>query len=78
MKCIQALRDSKPYQAGDITKVKDAEALSKVDNRYWKYVPKSEWKTATKKPKPEEIEALREKYPANVEGSKEFKNVNNK
>ena len=48
MKCVQALRDSKTTKAGDIVRIKDAEAASRVDNRYWKYVSKGEWKKATR------------------------------
>ena len=48
MKCIQALRDSKSYKAGDIVRVKDAEADLRVDNKYWKFTSKSQWKSANK------------------------------
>jgi len=41
MKCLQ---DTK---TGNITRVSDLEAYQKAGNRY-KYVPKSEWKAATR------------------------------
>jgi hypothetical protein len=33
---------------------------------------------ATRKPKAEEVESVREEYPANVEGSQEFNKANKK
>jgi len=50
MKCIQAIRESKYAKIGDIKRVSDTEANEKVDTKYWKFVPKSEWKSSTKQP----------------------------
>ena len=49
MKCIQAIKDTKHSKAGDIKRLSDSEARSKVDMGNWKFVPKSEWKSATRK-----------------------------
>jgi hypothetical protein len=48
MKCIQAVRETKYAKVGDIKRVSDIEANEKVDTKYWKFVPKSEWKGARK------------------------------
>jgi hypothetical protein len=48
MKCIQAIRETKYAKVGDIKRVSDAEANEKVDTKYWKFVPKSEWKGTRK------------------------------
>ncbi len=48
MKCIQAIRETKYAKVGDIKRVSDAEANEKVDTKYWKIVPKSEWKGTRK------------------------------
>lgn len=48
MKCIQAIRETKSSKVGDVKRVSDLEANEKVDTRYWKFVPKSEWKGTRK------------------------------
>ena len=53
MKCIKNIK------TGDIQRVDDFQADSRVGNT-WQYVPKSEWKAATRKPKPEVVEAVEE------------------
>ena len=75
MKCIQAIKETKYSKVGEIKRVSESEANEKVDIKYWKFVPKSEWKS-TKKVSLDQI--LREQYPANVEASKEFNKVNKK
>ena len=73
MKCIKAIKATKYSAVGDIKRVKEDEANEKVDTGYWKFIPKSEWKEATRKQ-----EEVREAYPANVEGSPEFNEANRK
>jgi hypothetical protein len=51
MKCIQAIRAGKYSEIGDIKRVDDIDAQEKVTSGYWKFIPKSEWKLATRKPK---------------------------
>jgi hypothetical protein len=48
MKCIQAIRETKHTNVGDIKRVSDLEANEKVDTKYWKFVPKSVWKGTRK------------------------------
>ena len=48
MKCIRAIKETKYSKVGDIKRVSDQEANEKVDTKYWKFIPKSEWK-GTKK-----------------------------
>lgn len=53
MKCI------KNTKTGDIQRVDDRQADAKVGST-WMYIPKSEWKAATRKLKPEVVEAVEE------------------
>ena len=48
MKCIQAIRETKYAKVGDMKRVSDLEANEKVDTKYWKFIPKSQWKLSTK------------------------------
>lgn len=50
MKCIKALRASKGIEVGEIKRVDDKTANNMV-GLSWAYVPKSEWKLATRKTK---------------------------
>jgi len=54
MKCIQAIRETKYSSVGDIKRVTEVEADEKVSTGYWKFVPKMEWKLATRSKKVEE------------------------
>lgn len=71
MKTIKAIKATKNTEVDKIKRVTDKEADDNVRSGYWKYVPKSELKT-------QKVEEVREKYPANVEGSKEFNKANKK
>ena len=51
MKCIQAIRAGKHSEIGDIKRIDDIDAQEKVTSGYWKFIPKSEWKLATRKTK---------------------------
>ena len=53
MKCLKNLK------TGNIIRVDDKQADNMAGNT-WKYIPKSEWKAATRKPKPEVVEATEE------------------
>lgn len=44
MKCIKCIKQAKSYTIGEIRRVKDNEAEERVNNGYWKYVSKTEWK----------------------------------
>ena len=50
MKCIKVIKATKDHTVGTIRRVDDREADSKVGSGYWMFIPKSEWKLATRKP----------------------------
>lgn len=50
MKCIKALRATKDVEVGDVKRVDDRTAYNMVGTM-WAYIPKSEWKLATRKSK---------------------------
>ena len=51
MKCIKCIKVAKGYELDEIRRVNDTEADERVNGGYWKFIPKSEWKLATRKPK---------------------------
>lgn len=51
MKCIKCIKIAKGYELDEIRRVSDIDADERVKGGYWKFVPKSEWKLATRKPK---------------------------
>lgn len=51
MKCIKCIKVAKGYELDEIRRVSDNDADERVKGGYWKFVPKSEWKLATRKPK---------------------------
>jgi len=51
MKCIKCIRVAKGYEIDEIRRVSDDDADDRVKGGYWKFVTKSEWKLATRKPK---------------------------
>lgn len=60
MKCIKAIKATKHTEVGEIRRVDNVEADLKVGSGLWKFIPKVEWKAATRKqveqPKEEIIE----------------------
>ncbi len=46
MKCIKCIKEAKSYTVGEIRRVKDIEAEERVNNGYWKYVTKTEWRAS--------------------------------
>ena len=51
MKCIKCIKVAKGYQIDEIRRISDIDADEKVKGGYWKFIPKSEWKLATRKTK---------------------------
>ena len=51
MKCIKCIKVAKGYEIDEIRRVSDEDADDRVKGGYWKFIPKSEWKLATRKPK---------------------------
>ena len=45
MKCIKSIKPTKNTEVGQIVRIDDIEAESKVKTGYWAYVAKSEWKS---------------------------------
>jgi hypothetical protein len=54
MKCIKCIKVAKGYELNEIRRVSDIDADERVKGGYWKFIPKSEWKEATRKPKNEQ------------------------
>lgn len=54
MKCIKAIKETKEVPLGTIRRVEDKTANNLVGSM-WTYIPKSEWKLATRKPKTEQV-----------------------
>jgi len=77
MKCIESIKSTKNVEVGTIKRVNDKDADSEVKSGYWKFVPKSEYKLATRKTKTVN-EPVREKTPVNTEESKEIKDSKKK
>jgi len=50
MKCIKCIKVAKGYELDEIRRVSDIDADEKVKGGYWKFIAKSEWKLATRKP----------------------------
>ena len=48
MKCIKCIKVAKGYELDEIRRVNDTEADERVNGGYWKFIPKSEWKSATR------------------------------
>jgi hypothetical protein len=55
MKCIKCIKVAKGYELDEIRRVDDNDADERVKGGYWKFVPKSEWKLATRKVKVNQI-----------------------
>ena len=55
MKCIKCIKVAKGYELDEVRRVDDNDADERVKGGYWKFVPKSEWKLATRKVKVNEV-----------------------
>ena len=49
MKCIKSIKALKNTESGEILRIDDVEAESKVKTGYWSYISKSEWKLSRRK-----------------------------
>jgi len=81
MKCIKAIKASKDIEVGTIKRV-DNKTADNMVGISWAYVPKSEWKLATRKPKTteqasEEVKEQVDKKPYK-KGQKSEKHKNKK
>jgi hypothetical protein len=48
MKCIKVIKETKDNKIGTIRRVTNSEADTKVSSGVWGFIPKSEWKSATR------------------------------
>ena len=71
MKCIKLVKNSKGHEIGEIVRVNDAEAESRVKIGYWSYIPKSEWK---KDSKPVVVETTNNEVVEQTIAEKQLKN----
>lgn len=71
MKCLKATKEGKYSKIGDIIRISDSDAMSKVDSGYWAYIPKSEWKAETRKPVEKEEKIQKEDNNLNKNQRKE-------
>lgn len=84
MKCIQSIKATKNVQTGTVVRISEIEAESQVKSGYWKYVPKSEWKSLTRKKVEKVVEKSPSETPVSVEvdtdseGSKKSKKKSSK
>lgn len=60
MKCIKCIKVAKGYELDEVRRVSDEDADERVKGGYWKFVPKSEWKLATRKVKVNEVVSTNE------------------
>jgi hypothetical protein len=72
MKCIQSIKATKNVQVGTIVRISETEAESQVKSGYWKYIPKSEWKSSTRKKVENAVEKVKEEL-VNAESSESGK-----
>ena len=55
MKCIKCIKQTKHYELDEIRRTDDQDAEEKVKSGVFKFIPKSEWKLATRKVKVAEV-----------------------
>jgi hypothetical protein len=55
MKCIKCIKQTKHYDLDEIRRTDDQDAEEKVKSGVFKFIPKSEWKLATRKVKVNDV-----------------------
>ena len=78
MKCIKCIKIAKGYELDEIRRVDDIEADEKVKVGYWKFVPKSEWKLATRKVKINQVVDVQPTEELSIEEKKLKRKKNDK
>ena len=78
MKCIKCIKLAKGYELDEIRRVDDIEADDRVKGGYWKFVPKSEWKLATRKVKVNQVVAEQPTEELSIEEKKLKRKKNDK
>jgi len=78
MKCIKCIKVAKGYELDEIRRIDDKDAEDRVKGGYWKYVPKSEWKLATRKVKVNEVVSEQPTQELSIEEKKLKRKKNDK
>jgi hypothetical protein len=78
MKCIKVIKQTKSYELGEIRRMDDLEAESKVKTGYWAFCPKSEWKLATRKVKVNHVVNAQPEVELSIEEKKLKRKKNDK
>ena len=78
MKCIKCIKVAKGYELDEIRRVDDIEADEKVKVGYWKFVPKSEWKLASRKVKVNQVVDVQPTEELSIEEKKLKRKKNDK
>ena len=80
MKCIKCIKVAKGYEIDEIRRVSDEDADDRVKGGYWKFIPKSEWKLATRKTKSVQVieQPTEEVAELSIEEKKLARKKNNK
>jgi hypothetical protein len=78
MKCIKCIKVAKGYELDEIRRVDEIEADEKVKVGYWKFVPKSEWKLATRKVKVNQVVDVQPTEELSIEEKKLKRKKNDK
>jgi hypothetical protein len=74
MKCIKNIKASKSYDLNEIRRTDDLDAEQKVKSGNWKYIPKSEWKSAVRKlVKPEPVPVVEQPVQEETASEKQLK-----
>ncbi len=73
MKCIKAIKETKSYSLGEIRRVDNQDADEKVRSGVWQFIPKSEWKLATRKPKNDQVTDQATDQAEKVQSKKQLK-----
>ncbi len=78
MKCIKCIKVAKGYELDEIRRIDDKDAEDRVKGGYWKYVPKSEWKLATRKVKVNQVVSEQPTQELSIEEKKLKRKKNDK
>jgi hypothetical protein len=73
MKCIKSIKPTKNTEVGQIVRIDDIDAESKVKTGYWAYVAKSEWRLARGKKVVEKTTEEATEHPTDQVDKKPYK-----
>jgi hypothetical protein len=78
MKCIKCIKQTKSYDLDEIRRTDDQDAEDKVKSGVWKFIPKTEWKTATRKVKVNEVIEVKNEVEEQTIAEKQLKSKKKK